>query len=454
MSFRELRQFCEAMRTLGYTRVPIGVDSFRAPNFELVHDVLTWLVSRYDPAGERLAEDDISKARGRVEFLRRAGQLLLDKAHIKLNLKKLYMADGFAVKELLKVASVLRDALITHSVDAEEDDAAAAAVEQLRMNNTRDTRTMATELTEEGYRLHELLTAELEHRDQRNRIVSRPPEMTEIERGLAAARDKVQEEIQALSEACNALQGDEVNLDGKIEAKNSQLERARKRLGECLKFRPAFIEQYEEQEALLQAQYALYLEQCRNLEYLEHELARYNKMEDALMEQQELRLRVMRERLRKEELEVLRGQRMPEDSMFDLETGRGQKQAPDRELENQEHAMARQAEQAIQQAGTNDDRNKRPRAASGRQRPVNDSAKKGKPARATGNMYGNDDDDVSNDDDEDDSDSEGNLSVRGDSTDDSDDSDDSDDDDDDDDDDDEDDDDDDDGDSDDDESEN
>ena len=35
------------------------------------------------------------------------------RAHIKLNMKKLYQADGYAVKELLKVTSVLYNALKT-----------------------------------------------------------------------------------------------------------------------------------------------------------------------------------------------------------------------------------------------------------------------------------------------------------------------------------------------------
>ena len=36
------------------------------------------------------------------------------KAHIKLNTKKLYSADGYAVKELLKIASVLYSAMKTN----------------------------------------------------------------------------------------------------------------------------------------------------------------------------------------------------------------------------------------------------------------------------------------------------------------------------------------------------
>ena len=37
------------------------------------------------------------------------------KAHIKMNTKKLYQADGYAVKELLKVTAVLYNAVKTNS---------------------------------------------------------------------------------------------------------------------------------------------------------------------------------------------------------------------------------------------------------------------------------------------------------------------------------------------------
>lgn len=39
------------------------------------------------------------------------------KAHIKLNTKKLYQADGYAVKELLKITSVLYNAMKTKGME-------------------------------------------------------------------------------------------------------------------------------------------------------------------------------------------------------------------------------------------------------------------------------------------------------------------------------------------------
>ena len=51
-------------------------------------------------------------------------QAFLAKARVKLNTRRLYAADGRAVKELLKIASVLYEAARTR-----DDDASAAAEE-------------------------------------------------------------------------------------------------------------------------------------------------------------------------------------------------------------------------------------------------------------------------------------------------------------------------------------
>jgi clusterin-associated protein 1 len=45
MAFREIRNFCEIMRALGYSRI-ISMENFRNPNFELVVDIIEWLMQR------------------------------------------------------------------------------------------------------------------------------------------------------------------------------------------------------------------------------------------------------------------------------------------------------------------------------------------------------------------------------------------------------------------------
>jgi clusterin-associated protein 1 len=67
MSYRELRNFCETMRALGYHR-NISIENFRDPNFELVADILYWFAQRYDPKMD--ISDEIEDEKDRVAFVR------------------------------------------------------------------------------------------------------------------------------------------------------------------------------------------------------------------------------------------------------------------------------------------------------------------------------------------------------------------------------------------------
>lgn len=75
------------------------------------------VVCRYYP--ENHISDEISTEKDRVDFLQNVAQVMLTKARTKLNIKKLYAADGLAVKELLKIASLLYKATQKATVDDE-----------------------------------------------------------------------------------------------------------------------------------------------------------------------------------------------------------------------------------------------------------------------------------------------------------------------------------------------
>ena len=64
---------------------------------------------------------DIDTEQDRIIFIKSSAHLIATKTHIKLNTKRLYMADGFAVKELLKFTSLLCDAMKERNKDDNED---------------------------------------------------------------------------------------------------------------------------------------------------------------------------------------------------------------------------------------------------------------------------------------------------------------------------------------------
>ena len=75
------------------------MENFRNPNFELIADVLYWMVRKYDP--DINCHQDIETEDDRVEFLQGISQAMASRASIKLNTKRLYAADGNAVQELV-----------------------------------------------------------------------------------------------------------------------------------------------------------------------------------------------------------------------------------------------------------------------------------------------------------------------------------------------------------------
>lgn len=79
MSFREARNFCEIMRSLGYPRI-ISMENFRTPNFKLVAEIIFWLIHRFDPKAE--IPDVIEEEKDRVEFICSACKVI--KFHVVL----------------------------------------------------------------------------------------------------------------------------------------------------------------------------------------------------------------------------------------------------------------------------------------------------------------------------------------------------------------------------------
>ena len=116
MSYRELRNFCEIMRSLNFPRT-ISMENFRTANFQLTAEIVFWLVKRFSPKYK--LSDNINDEKARVEFIKTACIFFYQNLKVQLNPKKLYAADGHAVQELLKVAKILYDAKKT--VESEKD---------------------------------------------------------------------------------------------------------------------------------------------------------------------------------------------------------------------------------------------------------------------------------------------------------------------------------------------
>ncbi|VDO16341.1 unnamed protein product [Brugia timori] len=107
----------EQLRVLGYPRL-VSMENFRTPNFKLIAEILEWLVHRYD--AQISIPLVIETEQERAFFIKSATFYILQKARIKLNPKKLYMADGYAVQEIAVVVRNLYE-ITRHTSDFDQN---------------------------------------------------------------------------------------------------------------------------------------------------------------------------------------------------------------------------------------------------------------------------------------------------------------------------------------------
>ncbi|XP_076075448.1 clusterin-associated protein 1-like isoform X3 [Mytilus galloprovincialis] len=303
MSYRDLRNFTEMMRALGYPRL-ISMENFRNPNFPLVAEVLKWLVKRYDPSADVIGDTDTEQ--DRVIFIKTIAEFMATKAHIKLNTKKLYQSDGYAVKELLKVTSVLYNAMKTNTsnqTDSNDDSDVSALSFDItsRIGDLKEARRLASEITSKGSTLYDLLGREVDLREQRSIVIAKSLEINEVERGMSDSIKAVENEVKKTMMMLDNVASDEANLEAKIEKKRNELERNNKRLQTLQSVRPAYMDEYEKLEEDLQKLYETYVLKFRNLSHLEAQLEDFYRSEQDKFEETEEKLKQMAERLKTEE---------------------------------------------------------------------------------------------------------------------------------------------------------
>ena len=280
MSYRELRNFKEIMCTLGYPRL-ISIENFKVPHFELVADILVWLCQRYDKNMEIL--DEIRTEHDRVAFLKSVAEQLLVKARVKLNIKNLYSSNGFAVRELLKIATLLHDAHRNATLEQEDDDNDSSAIDigaNKKFADIKLTRSLSADITKYGSRLHELLGSHAEAKDSASRALGKNFDVNTLQRQLLEMNSQVAEQTDNLRNMLANLASDEQNMQQRIDKKRSELERHEKRFASLKAVRPAFMDEYERLEVELSAHYSMYVQSWRNLSYLESELDELNATEE------------------------------------------------------------------------------------------------------------------------------------------------------------------------------
>ncbi|XP_030762983.1 clusterin-associated protein 1 homolog isoform X2 [Sitophilus oryzae] len=274
------------LRALGYPTL-VSMESFRLPNFPLVAKLLVWLTKRFDPDVDIPLE--INTEDERVKLIRNCAQFMALKAGIKLNTKRLYQADGYAVKELLKITTILYDALAIN-LEENEDDKFNEDNFSFRdfdisdkVNDLKLSRQLASEITTSGATLFDLLGKEVDLRSARLKSIGRQFELSEVEAGVKKAIEAINEEIAETKRLIDNVAATETSLDSKIERRKLELDRYEKRLQTLKKVRPAFLEEFTSLEQELEQLFVQYSVRLRCLNQLEKQ---FSEMERVQLEKQ------------------------------------------------------------------------------------------------------------------------------------------------------------------------
>lgn len=344
MSYRETRDFIERMKSLGYPRI-ISIENFRTPNFELVADILFWISQVYLCRDNNVNMSHLllpSTEDDRVEFLsnfeivwrettnnHNQGQHQGVNNHQDLNLKRLYKADGYAVKEMLKIVNILyhgvgqkRSSTCFDSIDSpmqtlQMQDSDLVLVEK----KVKDISSLASDILSIGAKLHDLLKREMEldghenrtqalkfldsfyycentnnnlmgdeQTDDRSTNHNKNKEYTHIEQSILKIIDNITNDKEKLSQQIhNWNLIERKRLEEKIKVKTMDKERLLKRLKnleDSFQIKNDKDSDYSNKlETQLKHLHHEYVLKFRNLAYLENELNKFLEQERSQKEE-------------------------------------------------------------------------------------------------------------------------------------------------------------------------
>ncbi|CAG9092920.1 unnamed protein product [Plutella xylostella] len=257
------------MRSLGFPH-PISLESFRTPNFPLVEAALRWLACSLEP--EAALAGGGGSLEERVALVTHAVAFFLSRANVKLNGRRIYGAEGWAARELMKVSGLLKVAVAAPAQHGPPDHLPSYDVSS-RLGEIKQARQLATELTARGAALHDLLGKEPEHREARDRALSRPLDLSSMESSLRLALEAVTSRVASTREQLAAAGGGGGALDAKIERRRGELQRAEQRLRTVHSIKPAYQGELMAVESEIAALWGQYVLRYRCVEALKHQLS-------------------------------------------------------------------------------------------------------------------------------------------------------------------------------------
>ncbi|KAH0789973.1 clusterin associated protein [Histomonas meleagridis] len=253
-------------------------------------NLLQWLASLYDP--DLVIISDISNENGRVEFVKSIVQQMAVRSGIRLNPKKLYSSDRFAVRELLKISAPIYSSITS------KHDSFQQNTKQEQPPSIRKISQLSSTIPKHSVELYDQLEKELMIRDNRTKILSTMPPLEEVEKSVISSVESASNRLETLTKELERLSSDEDSLRSKIKKRKYELDRQSKRLVSVITIRPAYMDEYEALEQELQELFKLHFQHYRNVDYFEHELQKAAEKQKMRKEKNEKEIGKIKKKMR------------------------------------------------------------------------------------------------------------------------------------------------------------
>ncbi|KAL3320006.1 Clusterin-associated protein 1 [Cichlidogyrus casuarinus] len=257
---------------MGYPRT-VSIDNFHTPNFRLVIEIIGFLAQKLDPTFGIVSSIDTQQ--NRLYLVKMLMHFFSSNAGLKIIGKRIYQADNHAIKEITKISNILYQTKIK-----EIDEISGKISEYFEMERIKEITSvhrLVSEILENIANLSILV-------DQKeNEEPLRDFEPSSVRELIIKSTESMKNNCKAIETSIERIKDDEKNLQLKTSRKKQELERSRKRLTTLKSVRPIFTEEYEKLEEELKLLYDKYINNFRNIRFLEDHL---NKLVHQLKSQE------------------------------------------------------------------------------------------------------------------------------------------------------------------------
>lgn len=235
-------------------------------NFELVFDILRWLIDQYEPGTIILGSSETEAER--ILLAKSCVEFFIVKTGIKLSALRLYAASSASARQLLKVVELIMQRPVDVLEQRDKQNFNTMSRIDDSINVRHRSKDLSTELMHLGASLFELLGKEKDNQEKRNIQTGRQLEQSNTDKLMTGVITGANLKLSRDRERLKTVLTEKQAISAKVDRKKADLERLKQRLDTLQKIRPAFSEEFDRAEEELQKLYSIYFKYVRCLDVL------------------------------------------------------------------------------------------------------------------------------------------------------------------------------------------